>query len=235
MIDNRRKGCAYWLAVVLSMICLVGEACAGVVIGATRVVVREANPHTDINLRATGNTKYLVVARVLSHSALNAGETTNMVPGFMILPSAFVIMGGQERQFRITSLINPGLPHDRESMMYLMVSSVPESSGEDNSVQIAIRTWIKLFYRPEALEGLKIPTLTVMRGKNGVVMKNASPFYVPLSDVEIDGVPVQSPGEVEPFGEKNLPGCSGVLPCELSWMQAGKDNQFTRYKVSLAQ
>ncbi|WP_447884805.1 fimbrial biogenesis chaperone [Serratia fonticola] len=223
----------WWLAATLCLLSLAGEAFAGVVIGATRVVVREVRPQTELHLRATGNTTYLVIARVLNLAARSTGDTRDKATGFTVLPPAFVMKGGQERQLRIKSLNDSALPHDRESMMYLMVSSVPEVGEDKNSVQIAIRTWIKLFYRPVALEGVKIPPLTVTREKQGVVMKNVSPFYVSLSGVEIGGDTVSSPGEVEPFGEKILPGCVGVASCELRWMQVGEDNRFTQYNVSL--
>lgn len=44
------------------------------------------------------------------------------------------------------------LPSDRESLFYYNVREIPPKSGKANTLQIALQTRIKLFWRPKALE-----------------------------------------------------------------------------------
>ena len=44
------------------------------------------------------------------------------------------------------------LPADRESMFYFNVREIPPKSNKSNTLQIALQTRIKLFWRPKALE-----------------------------------------------------------------------------------
>ncbi|WP_223346554.1 fimbria/pilus periplasmic chaperone, partial [Escherichia coli] len=41
---------------------------------------------------------------------------------------------------------------DRESLFYYNVREIPPKSGKANTLQIALQTRIKLFWRPKALE-----------------------------------------------------------------------------------
>lgn len=224
---------AYRLLIAFCLLFHTGNAIAGVVIGSTRVIVRENQPQTIVNLRATGSMPYLVVGSVLNTSARISGDMSDKAEGFTILPPVFVIKSGQERLFSIRSS-GVQLPDDRESMMYFLVSSIPEGGGERNSVQVAVRTWIKLFYRPKLLEGQTIPTPHVIREGDEVVMKNVSAFYISLSDMQIGGQAVASPGEVPPFGEKRFSGCmAATTTCHVRWTQAGEDNRGRNYVIRL--
>ena len=218
---------------LLSLAC---SANAGVVIGTTRVIVQESTPYTTVNMRMTGDISFLIIGRVLNTMARKTGDVSDKVEGFKVLPPAFVMKKGQERKMQITVDGN-NLPQDRESMMYLMISSVPEGGEEKNSVQIAIRTWIKLFYRPTHLEGQSIPSLFVTLDDFGVVMKNDSPFYISLSGVHVGGVALDSPGEIAPFDKIHISGCSGKgrEPCKVRWTQIGEDNRGKSFSVNLLQ
>lgn len=44
------------------------------------------------------------------------------------------------------------LPADRESVFYFNVREIPPKSNKPNTLQIALQTRIKLFWRPKALE-----------------------------------------------------------------------------------
>ncbi|MFM4809523.1 fimbrial biogenesis chaperone [Aeromonas hydrophila] len=219
---------------LLAMLCWLiaaSPAMAGVVIGATRLVMHEREAQKDVHLRATGDGAYLVVSRVVDASARERGDIKAGEKGFHILPPIFVMKAGQERQLRIITDASHRLARDRETMLYLMVSFIPERNHEKNTVQIAVRTWIKLFYRPSALDGLEAPRLAVMREGGSMVIKNPSPFYISLSRVLLQGRQVVSPGDVPPFGEKRLLGCASAPSCELRWTQKTNDSRMMSHSV----
>lgn len=214
---------------VMTQTCL-----AGVVVGATRLVIQESAGHKDVSLRASGSGAYLVISRIFEGTSLEEGDKASKAREFTVLPPALLMKGGQMRESRIVVVPDNGLARDRETMFYLMVSAIPESSKEKNTVQIAVRTWIKLFYRPASLEGKQIPSAEIVRDGDNVVMKNASPFYVSLSRLFVQGKAVISPGEISPYGQKRLSGCSVSAPsCDVRWTQIGEDNQARVYSVSL--
>lgn len=192
-------------------------------VGATRLVFIESERHLDVNLRATGENNYLVMGTLLSEGAKQTGDMKARVSAVNILPTALIIRGGEKRRLRMSLANKLSLPRDRESMMYLVVTALPEGEAEVNALQIAVRTWIKLFYRPASLDGKRIASLTVSAEGGDVVMRNASAFYVSLSDVRVGAREVTSPGDVPPFGEKRLSGCASAGECNVSWTQTGED------------
>ncbi|MEP8861256.1 molecular chaperone (plasmid) [Enterobacter asburiae] len=213
---------------VMTQTCL-----AGVVVGATRLVIQESAGHKDVSLRASGSGAYLVISRIFEGTSLEEGDKASKAREFTVLPPALLMKGGQMRESRIVVVPDNGLARDRETMFYLMVSAIPESSKEKNTVQIAVRTWIKLFYRPASLEGKLIPPPEIARDGDDIVMKNASPFYISLSHLYVQGQPVVSPGDIPPYGEKKLKGCFALIPCKISWMQAKNDNTLNSYELIL--
>jgi P pilus assembly chaperone PapD len=54
---------------------------------------------------------------------------------------------------KILSVFYSGsLPQDKESLFWLNIKAIPSASKQENSLQIAVKTRIKLIYRPAALK-----------------------------------------------------------------------------------
>ena len=82
------------------------------------------------------------------------------------------------------------LPTDRESVFWLNVLDVPPSpdnadSGDQNYLQVAFRSRLKLFYRPQGLKGVAndAPALRWTRTGDRLRVENPSPFHVTLAEV----------------------------------------------------
>ncbi|WP_219209317.1 fimbrial biogenesis chaperone [Variovorax boronicumulans] len=134
-----------WAFVFLLMLGLQWSATAGVVLGGTRVVFAEKDREASIPMRNTGTSPYVVQAWI------DAGEGHTKTP-LLVTPPLSRLDPGAENILRILRV--PGdLPADRESVFWLNVKEIPEKSREENVLQIAVRTRIKLFYRPAKLVG----------------------------------------------------------------------------------
>lgn len=120
-----------------------------------------------------------------------ADDQTIAVP-FIASPPLFRLNAGKEQQVQINGLPNT-LPKDRESLFYFNVQEIPQRvATEANQLNIALRTRIKLFYRPielksNALDALKDLRWSVRKvdGNNRLVVTNPSPFHVTFVRIEL--------------------------------------------------
>ncbi len=69
----------------------------------------------------------------------------------IVLPPVQRLEPGKSSQMKIEALPDVKLPQDRESLFYFNMREIPPKSDKPNTLQIALQTKIKLFYRPEAI------------------------------------------------------------------------------------
>lgn len=138
------------------------------------------------------------------------------------LPPVQRIEPGAHSQVKLQSLpaVNQ-LPQDRESLYYFNLREIPPRSNKPNTLQLALQTRIKLFYRPKALraETGKAPwqeQLTLTRAGGGYRVNNPTPYYVTLAEARdsANGVPVKafSPVMIAPRDNIPLKGVTGNAP-----------------------
>lgn len=75
------------------------------------------------------------------------------------------------------------LPKDRESLFYYILREVPPKSDSENTLQLALQTKVKLFYRPEELGVKKLnkefyKDIKISKSRNGIQIDNTTPYYV---------------------------------------------------------
>lgn len=118
-------------------------------------------------------------------------DTITVVP-FAVTPPLFRLDPTRQQQVQISGLPNT-LPRDRESLFYFNLQEILQvAAGETNVLSIALRTRIKLFYRPPALKGspeagLKQLTWStaMVGGKQQLVVDNPTAFHVTFSQVKL--------------------------------------------------
>lgn len=139
------------LACVFSL-CAAMPALASVVVTNTRVIYPESAREVTVQLANKGQQTVLVSAWLDGGDASpKPGETD--IP-FVITPPLFRLDPDKGQALRIARL-PAALPQDHESVFWLNVHEVPPISQQEiegkNVMQLALRTRIKLFYRPAAL------------------------------------------------------------------------------------
>ncbi len=168
-------------------------AYAGTQIGATRVIYTEGKKEVSVSISNKDTSPYLIKSWI---------ENAD-IPGthFIVTPPLFRMDGNQKNVIRIFKA-NSQLPADRESLFFLNITSIPSSSGEEdrNTLQIAVRTKMKLIYRPKLLmkdipETFSEKIVWTVNG-NSITGKNISPYYLNLAQITING-------KVIPMAEKN--------------------------------
>lgn len=103
------------------------------------------------------------------------------------VPPVQRIEPGAKSQIKIqaTNGINL-LSQDKESVYYFNVREIPPKSDKPNTLQIALQTKIKLFYRPQSLvvDPYGKPwqeLLTLNKKGNEYIANNPTPYYITIS------------------------------------------------------
>ncbi|WP_420956216.1 fimbria/pilus periplasmic chaperone [Burkholderia gladioli] len=205
-----------FLATYLSFLGQFTVAQASVVIGGTRIIYGSSEPEVTIKLSNEGRSPALVQSWVDAGDVKSAPSTTK-VP-FVVTPPISRIDPSKSQTLRIVYTGEP-LPKDRESVFWLDVLEVPPkpsaADADMNRIQLAFRSRIKLFYRPDNLKGKSADApsrlgwrLTQADGKPAIEAQNPTPFYVSLTRItvqandlsaNVDDVGMVGPGETRVF------------------------------------
>lgn len=77
------------------------------------------------------------------------------------------------------------LPQDRESVFYFNLREIPPRSEIPNTMQIALQTKIKVFYRPRAISVINdnkgINQLVLRKAEHGMVIENPTPYFITIT------------------------------------------------------
>ncbi|QXO80178.1 molecular chaperone [Morganella morganii] len=189
---------------------------ANVIINSTRVIYPQGSKEVPVQLFNTGTQQALVQAWIDDGNAGSTPETAN-VP-FILTPPVVKIDGKNGQQLRV-KMTPAQLPADRESLFYLNLLDIPplpENSADKNMMQIAIRSRIKLFYRPSGLtlSADKAHTrLTFTRDDQHYILKNDSPYHINILGLKTttDGRDLADEGTmIAPYAQFTLPAASGL-------------------------
>lgn len=205
------------LAVLLGSALLSVASQAGVMLGGTRIVFDGNKRDASISVGNTTAQPYAVQTWINTEADDNSTATP-----FVATPPLFRLDPRKEQMVRIQKV--PGaLPEDRESVFYFNAQEIPVAGkAGENTLKIAMRTRIKLFYRPAGLQGNPLEALPQLRwslaqeqGKSVLVVNNPSAFHVSFIGVKViagaQTVEVEEPKMVAPMSSQRyaLPGFSG--------------------------
>lgn len=145
-----------FVAAVLSIAagCLSLPSQANIVITGTRVIYKADDREVTVKLNNVGADPSLVQVWV---DKGNDKSTPSTADGpFLVMPPIFRVDPAKGQSLRIT-YTGANLPADKESVFWLNVLDVPPvpkaTTEQNNYLQLAIRSRIKLFYRPMNLAG----------------------------------------------------------------------------------
>ncbi|WP_122665377.1 fimbrial biogenesis chaperone [Pseudomonas viridiflava] len=151
---------------------------ASIVINTTRIIYPGSDKEVSFGVHNAGN-KEILVQSWLEPSAEYTDP--NNLP-FVITP-AIARLPGDGRQLVRIIYAGMDMPQDRESVLWLNVQEIPQVAAQ-NTLQIAIRQRMKLFFRPKGLVGDVAEAPANLRWKldtnNTVHVENPGPFHVSM-------------------------------------------------------
>lgn len=211
------------LIAILAMVLTIGvnTVYAGVVVGGTRIIYPSNQAEVQVTLKNKDNDKRYLVQSWVSN-------VDDSKAPFIITPPIYKLDENRQTLLHVVYTGNKSaFPQDRESLFMANIKSISAISEElrnSNTLQFAIKTKLKLFYRPSSLKDSEAKmawrSLQFNRNQNQLVVKNPTPFYVTFGQLTVAGKPVKPASEehspsaltmmVAPFGEQSFP-----LPSEV--------------------
>lgn len=203
-----------FVAAIASFFCCYVNA--SVVILGTRVIYPENAPDVSITLNNNGE-KPAVIESWLDNGKADDAPEKIKVP-FLLSPPVFRIDPQKKRNLRLI-FTGDALPKERESVFWLNVLEIPpkpENADTANYLQFAVRSRIKVFYRPSTLteKGAQSAssslTWKISQDSRGLVLTvtNPTPYFVSFSQIKFDvstlSNDLQMGGMVAPFSEQQF-------------------------------
>ncbi len=185
-----------------ALLAVTSAAQAGVVIGSTRLIYEGSQKESSLRVSNPDKTSYLIEAS--TESTVNGAQKTP----FTISPMQYRLDAGQQNVQHV-ALSGGNLPADKESLYWVNIKATPvvEQKEKKNTLQLGIKTHIKLIYRPQALKGTPeevTEKLQWQRNGNNLQVTNPTPFYMNFMSISVDGKEVKpatyvAPGATESF------------------------------------
>ena len=197
------------------------EVFASISLSATRVIFDGSRKEANITVRNGGQ-------NVLVQSWIDSDQTEHVELPFAITPPLARVVANQQQLLRIL-YEGSGMPLDKESVVWLNVQEIPQTSAADiNVLQLAVRQRVKVFFRPANLPGEAAQAPAQLKwalkkdaGQTLLNVNNPSSYHVSLADLKVGdtdkselmiGATMIAPGEQKEFTLKHFtPGQSPNL------------------------
>ncbi|MFP2504992.1 fimbria/pilus periplasmic chaperone [Buttiauxella gaviniae] len=166
----------------LSVLAAAETATAAVALDRTRVIVAGGTTATTLNIRNESKD-----SPYLAQGWIEDEDGKKIQSPLMVVPPLQRMEPDSRGQLKVQPLpAAAALPQDRESLYYFSLREVPPKSDKPNSLQLALQTRVKLFYRPQGLAidpNKPAPQLQMTLKKNGdsYVVVNPTPYYITLA------------------------------------------------------
>lgn len=196
---------------------LTTQAQAAIALDRTRVIFDGSSQATTVSISNQNKTlPYLAQSWVEDASG-------NKIEGPLTpLPPLQRVEPGAKSQIKIQATGNiASLPQDRETLFWFNVREIPPKTSKPNTLQIALQTRVKMFYRPAALMTQRNENdvwqkkLTLSQQGGRYVVNNPTGYFVTLvgaAATEKGGdVSGFEPVMVEPKGSVSLGGSAEAL------------------------
>lgn len=182
---------------------------AAISLDRTRVIVEEGQQSVSLSISNESQT-----LPYLAQGWVEDREGNKIQSPLTVLPPLQRVEPASKSQIKVQTLpaIN-NLPKDQESLFYFNLREIPPRTNKPNSLQLALQTRVKLFYRPSALIPKKgdIPwqeKLMLSRQGDHYVVNNPTPYYVTVSAgaAHVGGGQLKDfkPVMIEPKGQATL-------------------------------
>ncbi|WP_105636231.1 fimbria/pilus periplasmic chaperone [Cronobacter dublinensis] len=205
------KKTVFAAALALTGVVATQQAFAAIALDRTRVVYNGEEKSISLNIsNENKNLPYLAQAWI------EDAQGNKVTSPLTVLPPVQRLEAGAKSQVKVqASAAAATLPQDKETLFYFNLREIPPRSNKPNTLQIALQTRIKLFYRPAAIaldktqaaEGDWAEKVTLTRQGDKFVVNNPTPYFLTIVEgaPSVKGNPVAfEPVMVSPKGSATI-------------------------------
>ncbi|NBJ34223.1 fimbria/pilus periplasmic chaperone [Serratia fonticola] len=165
---------------------LASPSWAAIALDRTRVIVNGTDKVVSLNVSNQN-----VQLPYLAQAWIEDPQGNKVTSPLVVLPPVQRIEPGEKSQVKIQVQQATAnlLAQDRETLFYFNLREIPPKSDKPNTLQIALQTRIKLFYRPVGIvpnrTDMNTPwqeKLTLTRQGDRYTVNNPTPYFVTLVD-----------------------------------------------------
>ncbi|OAT26406.1 periplasmic fimbrial chaperone [Buttiauxella ferragutiae ATCC 51602] len=166
-------------AVVGLCLSTLSGAHAAISLDRTRVIFNGGDKSMTLNI-ANDNKQLPYLAQAWLEDARQTKITTGPI---VVTPPVQRLEPGVKSLLRLSTTPDIAkLPQDRESLFYFNLREIPPRSEKANSLQIALQTRVKLFYRPASIKtkpnAVWQDKLVLTKESGGYRIENPTPYFI---------------------------------------------------------
>lgn len=212
MFIGKRK---YIASAILSLTVAL-DAQAGIELSATRLIFEQKKNEASVTVKNSGGQE------ILLQSWIESNDEDSHEPPFIVTPPLAKLDDNGRQVLRVLYR-GTGMPDDKESVVWLNTQEIPQASDQENTLQLAVRQRIKLFYRPAGLTstvtdapGLLAWQLVKEAGQVALHITNPGQYHVSMLGISLgEGAHTESID-----GTMVNPGQTLVIPIKNNTMTA---------------
>lgn len=196
------------LIFLLNILPALAAESGGITVGGTRLIYDGSKKEASLSVTNSDINPYLIQSWI--EAKTEGGEKAP----FIITPPLFRLEGNQQNVLRIVRT-GGKLPEDRESLYWMNVKSIPASVKKEgvNTLQIAIKTRIKLIYRPQGVKGIPEDVTEQLKWRQSgstLTVTNPTPFVMNFQQVKVGRSEIPDVTYVMPQSEATFAVPAGV-------------------------
>jgi len=182
-VDLKRSLMLFIFPIALAGSLATHSVYAAIALDRTRVIFNA--DQSSVSLNVSNENKHLPY---LAQGWIEDEQGNKIQSPLIVLPPVQRIEPGKPSQVKIQALpVTNMLAQDKESLYYFNLREIPPKSSKPNTLQIALQTRIKLFYRPKsiAIDNNAPPPqekLTLSRKGDKFIVNNPTPYFVTIVD-----------------------------------------------------
>lgn len=173
---------------------------AAIQLEATRVIYNSDRSSASLALNNSTEQNYMLQAWLENEDKMNK----NTIP-MQVIPPIMKIEAGRKASLRFI-YSGKGLPDNQESLFWINIQEIPPAPKEANSLQIAVHSRLKLFYRPASLKTNieeQVEKLKWQQQGDKLTIINSGPLYISLNRLHLANSDVYL-DMISPFSERSF-------------------------------
>ncbi|MGD9425811.1 fimbria/pilus periplasmic chaperone [Pantoea sp. NSTU24] len=184
---NFKKLSSFFISLFIGA-AFIHQANAAIALDRTRIVYDGGNKSMSVSI--TNKNKELPY---LAQGWIEDAEGKKIDSPFILLPPLQRIEPSAKSQLKIQSVGGVNLlKQDRETLFYFNLREIPPKSNKPNTLQIALQTRIKMFYRPHALMKNSVEMINIWKDKITLTreggkyrVNNSTPYFFTIATVSV--------------------------------------------------